>query len=77
MKKQPTKQQAKQDQEVAQKDRQLLSIDQAASYLSVSRSTINRLMRDHELPVVRVGTDPRIKLAALNAWIDEHEEKAV
>jgi len=47
----------------------LLTIDDAADRLRLSRSTLYLMIRRGELPVVRVGTVQRIPLDALRAWI--------
>lgn len=47
----------------------LLSYDQAAEVLNVSRSTVKRFAADGELPVVRFGKSTRVRPADLDAFI--------
>lgn len=44
----------------------LLTIDQAADYLGMSRSTVNRLIANGTLGVVRLTSSPRIRRADLD-----------
>lgn len=48
----------------------LLTIDDAAVCLSVSKSTVVRLIRDCEIDVTRIGRSVRISEDALNRYID-------
>ena len=54
----------------------LLTIDQAAAYLAVSRSTIYRMIGKRELRPVRLGHVNRIRLADLRVITAEREENA-
>ncbi len=45
----------------------ILSIDQAAKYLSVSDDTIRRLIKEGELPAARIRGQWRIRKADLDA----------
>lgn len=47
----------------------VLSRTEAAKRLSVSLSTFDRMARDGEFPVVRIGRLVRVEEAALNRWI--------
>jgi excisionase family DNA binding protein len=49
----------------------LVTINEAATYLGVARRTVDRLIASGALPVVRVLTAPRIRLADLDAMIRE------
>ena len=58
----------------------LLKISSASEYLSVSVSTLRRLMKRGQLPFVRVGRSVRLRLADLNRsanvgaeWNDEED----
>ena len=48
---------------------QLISVADAAAYLSVSPRTVRRLIKKGEIPVVRIGSALRIAIAVLNAYI--------
>jgi excisionase family DNA binding protein len=48
----------------------LLTYDQAARLLQVSKRTIERMIKSKELPVIYVRSSPRIKGAALREWMD-------
>ena len=49
------------------------SIKQAALTLSLSESTIEHMIRDRELPVIRRGTRRLISRDALEKWIERSE----
>jgi excisionase family DNA binding protein len=51
---------------------QLLKADQAADLLTVSTDQLYVLVRDHDLPCVRMGTRVmRFRPEALIAWVEE------
>ena len=47
----------------------LLTYKQAAARLNVGRSTLFRIFASGELPVVRIGGTPRVRVADLDAYI--------
>ena len=49
------------------------SIKQAALTLSLSESTIEHMIRDRELPVIKCGTRRLISRGALETWIGRSE----
>jgi len=53
---------------------QLISVADAAIYLSVSPRTVRRLIAKGDIPIVRVGGSLRIAIAMLNAYIALHTE---
>ena len=55
-------------------DRLALRQTEVAELLGVSRDTVKRMVRDGELPVVRLRGSVRIPRKALERWIDEHVE---
>ena len=57
-------------------DRLLVSPDEAAERLSVSRDTFDRWIR-HELRVVRVGRKVLIPIGELEVWIREHSARTL
>jgi excisionase family DNA binding protein len=49
----------------------LLTVQQCAELLAVSRPTLYRLVRDHGLPVIRpTGNDMRFRPEDIEAWLD-------
>ena len=48
---------------------QLLSVKEAAIYLSVSTRTVRRLISKGDIPIVRIGGSIRIAVGALHAYI--------
>lgn len=48
-----------------------LKPEQAAKLLQISRSRMYELIRDDQVPHVRVGNAIRIPRRALEAWLDE------
>ncbi len=58
----------------------LLTLDEVASRLAVSKATVRRYVNRGEIACVRLGSGQwaplRIRPAALEAWITEHEEAA-
>ncbi len=60
---------------VAQEPRLLLTVDEVASTLRLSRQSIYRLIDAHVLPAHRVGTgfgSLRVNAAELDAYLDKH-----
>ena len=49
------------------------SIKQAAATLSLSESTIEHMIRDRELPVIKRGTRRLISRLAIEKWIERSE----
>ena len=49
----------------------LLTVQQCAELLAVSRPTLYRLVRDHGLPVIRpTGNDMRFRPQDVEAWLE-------
>lgn len=48
----------------------LLTVDEAAALLRISRNATYMLIRQHRLPHVRMGRTIRIPAARLREWID-------
>lgn len=46
----------------------LVTVKELATYLRVHPSTIYRLLKQRELPGLRVGSDWRFSLEAINLW---------
>ncbi len=51
----------------------LLTIPETATALSLSRTTVYELVRDGKLATVTVGRSRRVRVAALERFIDQHE----
>ena len=51
----------------------LLNIPQVCKMLSLSRTTVYKLMQVEGLPVVRFGKAVRISPAALQQWLDRRQ----
>lgn len=50
--------------------RRLLKVDEAAHYLGVSRRTMQYLLRDGEIPKVRIGNSTRIDQSDLDEYVE-------
>ncbi len=59
------------------RDYQLMTIQEVAEYLRVSKSTVFRLMREGELPSIKFSAKrfTRIKRSDLEAFIERHSTK--
>ncbi len=51
-------------------DKLLLRPLEAAAMIGVGRTRIYGMIADKTLPIVRIGSSPRIPLAALNLWVE-------
>ena len=51
-------------------DPSLVTLTEAGRILSVSRSTVYRLIRQGDLEVMRVGNRPRVTLRSIAAYVD-------
>ena len=49
---------------------ELLTADQAAGLLRVRRARIYELIRDNQIPAVRIGRQVRVHASKLAAWVD-------
>lgn len=54
----------------------LLTPDQAAEVLGVSRRTLLDSYRRWGIPVVRVGKHVRFRTRHLDKWVDDHTEES-
>ena len=48
----------------------LLTLDEAASILSLSPRTLSRLLRNGEIPTVRIGRLVRVRTSDLHSWVE-------
>ena len=54
----------------------LLSIPEVAKSLGLSRSTVYKLIDVEGLPVVRFGRAVRVRVIALQQWVDQRDRSA-
>lgn len=52
-------------------DDEILTLDEVAAYLKVTKRTLYRLAQDGKLPAFKVGGSWRFKREAIDAWIQE------
>ena len=57
-------------------ERLLLTVDEVAEALALSRSTIYRLLTSGDLMTTRIGTATRIPKSSLNRFVDERTRTA-
>lgn len=55
----------------------LLTVPEAAEYLSVKESFIRRLVYERRIEVIRLGWHVRFRRAALDEWIEENTTPAL
>jgi len=53
----------------------LLTIPEVATCLRISRAKAYVLVRRKVLPCVHIGRSTRVSVAALQRWIEEHEQE--
>ena len=54
----------------------LLTVEQVAQVLNFSRSKVYELITDGGLPVLRFGRSVRVRVSALEVWLNLQEEKS-
>lgn len=59
-------------------DTQLLTLDELAEYLNLSRRTIYRLLKNTNIPAYRIGSHLRFKREEIDLWLETRKvsEKA-
>ena len=55
----------------------LLTLAEAASLLQVSTRTLQRMIRNHDLPALKVGGQWRMRASQLTNWIERREGRAI
>jgi excisionase family DNA binding protein len=55
-------------------DPEIMTADELAAYLRVSRATVIRLLKRRNLPGFRVGVDYRFRRADIDEWIEAREK---
>jgi len=53
---------------------QLLSVVDVAHILSIGRTKVYHLIKNGDLPTIKVGSATRISAVALAKWIEQHEQ---
>jgi excisionase family DNA binding protein len=56
---------------------EILTVSEVAAYLHVHPSTIYRLLRAHQLPAFRIGSDWRFDIEKIDQWREAREKTAV
>jgi excisionase family DNA binding protein len=51
----------------------LLTLDEAAALLQVSKRTLQRMIKIHELPAFKVGGQWRLRETQLRQWVEHRE----
>jgi excisionase family DNA binding protein len=51
----------------------VLTLDEVAAFLKVHPSTVYRLLKKHQLPAFKVGSDWRFNQGSIERWIEERE----
>ena len=51
----------------------LLTLDEAAALLQVSKPTLQRMIKINELPAFKVGGQWRLREAQLRQWVEHRE----
>jgi excisionase family DNA binding protein len=49
---------------------QILTVSELAAYLRVHPSTIYRLLKAHQLPAFRIGSDWRFNVEEISRWLE-------
>lgn len=55
----------------------LLTLDEAAALLQVSKRTLQRMIKTRELPAFKVGGQWRLRETQLRQWVEEREIERV
>ena len=51
----------------------LLTLEEAASILSLSPRTLSRLLHRGEIPTVRIGRLVRVRTSDIHSWVERQE----
>lgn len=55
---------------------EVLTIDELATYLKVSKSTLYKLVQEGKVPGQKVGKHWRFRREAIDAWLDANDHAA-
>ena len=53
----------------------LLTIDEVAAYMQVSRFTVHRLAKEHSIPASKIGRQWRFQKEEIEQWMREQSRK--
>jgi len=53
----------------------LMNTQEVAQYLRVPRATVYRLVKEHKLPVIRIGKHLRFRKKTLDEWLMQLERE--
>ena len=53
----------------------VMTVDDVSKYLRVSRASVYRLVKQHKIPVSRIGTHLRFRKEAVDEWLTHMEKK--
>jgi excisionase family DNA binding protein len=53
--------------------RRVITVRELSEYLHVHKSTIYRLLKQHEIPAFRIGSDWRFNVEAIDRWRSSRE----
>jgi excisionase family DNA binding protein len=51
----------------------VLTLEEAAEFLKVHPSTIDRLLKSHTMPAFKIGSDWRFNQESIQRWIEERQ----
>lgn len=54
---------------------QLMTIEELAAYMRVSRFTVYRLAKDHSIPATKIGRQWRFHKEEIDQWVKEQFRK--
>jgi len=52
------------------KERRLITVKEAASYLNISPSSIYRMLKNGQITAIKIGSDWFFEYSKLDQWID-------
>ena len=47
----------------------VMTVNEVCAYLQISRSTLYRLLKRHDIPGFRIGSDWRFNIEAIDTWL--------
>lgn len=54
---------------------QLMTIEEVAQYMRVSRFTIYRLAKEHSIPATKIGRQWRFQREEINQWVKDQNRR--
>jgi excisionase family DNA binding protein len=55
----------------------MLTVDEVAGYLHVSRATMHRLLKRNQLPAFKIGGDRRFDVEEIDRWSAEWQNRTL